>query len=746
MGKKRQEERQEGDQETLCGDPPFAPRGNSVRRHRNSESNISHRSSAPCSVVITERSDGRHLVIRERAQRPEEEDTPDLDPPPPHRVSTSSQKKDRLRQVVIRWMETIEEANDPDPGQTPPDEDQTAPDPGQTAPDPGQTPPDEDQTAPEQGQTAPDRGQTPPDEDQTAPEQGQTAPDRDQTAPDPGQTAPDRGQTAPDRGQTAPDRGQTAPDRGQTAPDRGQTAPDPGQTAPDPGQTAPDGDQTAPDGDQTPDEPEAQHQGEGSGPLVAWLPPTADGPPRKDLAQVMGNLKVRVKGVRKLRAQTATMDPGQTAQDPNQLPNVPDSPPTKALAQVVGNLRFRVKGLKKKTAPDPSQIPEEPEAQHQGEGSGPLVAWLPPTADGPPRKDLAQVVGNLKVRVKGVRKLRAQTATMDPGQTAQDPNQLPNNSPPHKALAQVVGKPEFRVKGLKKKTAPDPSQIPEEPDAQHQGEGSGPLVAWLPPTADGPPRKDLAQVVGNLKVRVKGVRKLRAQTATMDPGQTAQDPNQLPNVPDSPPTKALAQVVGTLRFRVKGLKKLRVQQATTSRLDEEKPLGRPSGRSPFPGQTAPDRGQTAPDRGQTAPDRGKTAPDRGQTAPDRGQTAPDRGQTPEEPADGAPTKDLSRVLGNMRVRVRALRKQRVETATTALTEQEEEEKPLGRPSRQNPFRRIKMAWADPKAVITTDAEEGEATAQAEGTGLRPRVNKWLNRRMKEMSTFAARFQCGSCVH
>ncbi|CAL8405259.1 unnamed protein product [Arctogadus glacialis] len=112
----------------------------------------------------------------------------------------------------------------------------------------------------------------------------------------------------------------------------------------------------------------------------------------------------------------------------------------------------------------------------------------------------------------------------------------------------------------------------------------------------------------------------------MDPGQTAQDPNQLPNVPDSPPTKALAQVMGNLRFRVKGLKKKRVQAATTSRLDEEKPLGRPSGRSPFPGQTAPDQGQTAPDPSQI----------------------------PEEPADRAPRKDLSQVLGNMRVRVRAL--------------------------------------------------------------------------------------------
>ena len=110
--------------------------------------------------------------------------------------------------------------------------------------------------------------------------------------------------------------------------------------------------------------------------------------------------------------------------------------------------------------------------------------------------------------------------------------------------------------------------------------------------------------------------------------------------------------------------------------------------------------------------------------------------------------------------MRGLRELWAETLTIALPDQQEE-KPLGRPSRQNPFRRIKMAWSDPKAVITTDAppntpehqdlvieaeEEGEATAQAEGTGLRPRVNKWLNRRMKEMSTFAARFKCGSCVH
>ncbi|XP_059905481.1 transforming acidic coiled-coil-containing protein 2-like isoform X2 [Gadus macrocephalus] len=611
MGKNRRIKRQEGDQETLSGDSSSPPGG----------------------------------------QRPaqEEEATPDLDssspspdPPPPHQVSTSSRNKERLRQVVNRWLETNEEEDDPDQGQTPLDQDQTAPD---------------------QGQTAPDQGQT-------APDQGQTAPDQGQTAPDEGQTTPDQGQTAPDQGQTTPDETQTAPDQGQTAPDQGQTAPDQGQTAPDETQTAPDETQTAPDQDQTADEPEPQRQGEGSGPFVAWLHQTADGPPRKDLAQVVGNLKVRVKGVRKLRVETETMDPGQTAQDPNQLPNVPDSPPTKPLAQVMGNLRFGLKGFQKlRVKPASTSRLDEEKPLGQPSGRSPLPGQTAP----------------------------------DRGQTAPDRGQ----------------------------TAPDPSQIPEEPEPQRQGEGSGPFVAWLHQTADGPPRKDLAQVVGNLKVRVKGVRKLRAKTATVDPGQTPQDPNQLPNVPDSPPTKALAQVMGNLRFRVKGLKKKRVQAPTTSRLDEEKPLGHPSGRSPFPGQTTPDQGQTAPDPSQI----------------------------PEEP-DRAPTKDLSQVLGNVRVRVRAPRKKRVKTDTTALTEQEGE-KPLGRPSRQNPFRRIKMAWADPKAVITTVAppntpehqdlvieaeEEGEATAQAERTGLRPRVNKWLNRRMKEMSTFAARFQCGSCVH
>ncbi|CAL8392024.1 unnamed protein product [Gadus morhua 'NCC'] len=449
MGKKRQIKRQEGDQETLCGDSSSPP----------------------------------------GEQRPAQ-------------VPTSSQKKERLRQVVIRWMETNEEANDPVQGQTPPD----------------------------QGQTPPDHGQTPLDHGQTAPDQGQTAPDQGQTAPDQGQNAPDQGQTAPDQGQTSPDQGQTSPDQGQT-----------------------------------PDEPEPQHQGEGSGPFVAWLPPTADGPPRKDLAQVVGNLKVRVKGVRKLSVETATMDPGQTAQDPKPAPQCA-CPPTKALAQVMGNLRFRVKGLKKKRV-------------------------QPATTS---RLDEEKPLG----RPSGRSPFPGQTA-LDEGQTAPDQGQT----------APDQGQ-----------TAPDQDQTGNEPEPQHQGEGSGPFVAWLPPTADRPPRKDLAQVVGNLKVRVKGVRKLSVETATMDPGQTAQDPNQLPNVPDSPPTKALAQVMGNLRFRVKGLKKKRVQPATTSRLDEEKPLGRPSGRSPFPGQTALDEGQTAPDQGQTAPDQAR--PPRTKARPPRTKARP----------------------------------------------------------------------------------------------------------------------------
>ncbi|CAL8357023.1 unnamed protein product [Arctogadus glacialis] len=193
--------------------------------------------------------------------------------------------------------------------------------------------------------------------------------------------------------------------------------------------------------------------------------------------------------------------------------------------------------------------------------------------------------------------------------------------------------------------------------------------------------------MGNLKVRVKGLRPKDPRTP---------DPSQLPNVPDSPPQKGPGPGHG----------------------EHEVP-----GRSPFPGQTALDPSQI-----------------------------------PDEP-DRPPRKDLSQVMGNVRVRVKGLRKQRVETLSTALPDQEEVN-PLGRPSCRNPFRRIKMAWAETKAVITTDAppntpeqqdlvieaeEEGEATQQAEGKGLRPTFNKLLNLRIKDLSTFAARFHCGSYV-
>ncbi|CAL8405263.1 unnamed protein product [Arctogadus glacialis] len=326
------------------------------------------------------------------------------------------------------------------------------------------------------------------------------------------------------------------------------------------------GDSSSPPGEQRPaQEEEATPDPDSSSPSPD--PP----PPHQVSTSSQRKERLRQVVIRWMETNEEESDPDQGQTPPDHGQTTPDQGQT-ALAQVMGNLRFRVKGLKKKRV-QPATTSRLDEEKPLGRPSG---------------------------------------RSPFPGQTALDPSQ----------------------------TAPDQDQTGNEPEPQHQGEGSGPLVAWLPPTADQPPRKDLAQVVGNLKVRVKGVRKLRAKTATMDPGQTAQDPNQLPNVPDSPPTKALAQVMGNLRFRVKGLKKKRVQAATTSRLDEEKPLGRPSGRSPFPGQTAPDQGQTAPDQGQTAPD--------------PSQTAPDPSQIPEEPADRAPRKDLSQVLGNMRVRVRAL--------------------------------------------------------------------------------------------
>ncbi|CAL8357755.1 unnamed protein product [Gadus morhua 'NCC'] len=477
MVRKRQEERQEGDQETLCGD----------------------------------------------SSSPPGEQRPAL-------VSTSSQKKERLRQVVIRWMETNEEANDPDQGQTPPGRGRTPPDRGRTAPDRGRTAPDRDQTAP-------DRGQTAPDQDQTAPDHGQTAPDRGQTAPDHGQTAPNRGQTAPDQektpdepaeralrkdlsqvtgnmrtrlrglrelwaetltialldqeeekplgrpsglnpvpGQTAPDHGQTAPDRGQTAPDRGQTAPDRGQTAPDHGQTAPDRDQTAPDHGQT-----APNQ-------------------------------------------------GQTPPDQDQTP------------------------------PDQGQTPDEP-------------------ADRALRKDLSQVTGNTRTRLRGLRELWAETLTIA-------------------LLDQEEEKPLGRPSGLN----PFPGQT-----APDQGQTAPDHDQTPPDRAERALRKDLSQVTGNTRTRLRGLRELWAETRTI----------------------ALLDQ------------------------EKEKPLGRHSGLIPVPGQTAPDRGQTAPDQGQTAPDRVQTAPDQGQTAPDQDKT-------------------------------------------------DQKEKPLGRPSGLNPLGDIKTA-----------------TQQAEGKGLRP---------------------------
>ena len=75
----------------------------------------------------------------------------------------------------------------------------------------------------------------------------------------------------------------------------------------------------------------------------------------------------------------------------------------------------------------------------------------------------------------------------------------------------------------------------------------------LSPTADRALRKDLSQVTGNTRTRLRGLRELWAETLTIA-------------LPDQ---------------------------------EEKKPLGRPSGLNPVPGQTAPDRGQTAPDQGQT---------------------------------------------------------------------------------------------------------------------------------------------------
>ncbi|CAL8402593.1 unnamed protein product [Gadus morhua 'NCC'] len=94
-----------------------------------------------------------------------------------------------------------------------------------------------------------------------------------------------------------------------------------------------------------------------------------------------------------------------------------------------------------------------------------------------------------------------------------------------------------------------------------------------------------------------------------DRGQTAPDQGQTPDEPaDRALRKDLSQVTGNTRTRLRGLRELWAETRTIALLDqeEEKPLGRPSGLNPVPGQTAPDRVQTAPDQGQTAPDQVQT--------------------------------------------------------------------------------------------------------------------------------------------
>ena len=113
-------------------------------------------------------------------------------------------------------------------------------------------------------------------------------------------------------------------------------------------------------------------------------------------------------------------------------------------------------------------------------------------------------------------------------------------------------------------------------------------------------------------------------------------------------------------------------------------------------------------------------------------------------------------MGNVRVWARGIRRQRVETLTTTLPDQEEE-RPLGRPSRRNPFGRIKMAWAERatnspqnnrehEELVNKAEEEVEAKQEAEGKGIRHRFNKWLNLRLKgRLPSVAALFKCGAYV-
>ncbi|CAL8258924.1 unnamed protein product [Boreogadus saida] len=195
-------------------------------------------------------------------------------------------------------------------------------------------------------------------------------------------------------------------------------------------------------------------------------------------------------------------------------------------------------------------------------------------ADRALRKDLSQVMGNTRIRLRGLRKLWAETRTI--------------------ALLDQKEKPLGRPSGLNLfpgQTAPDRGQTA--PDRGQTAPDRGQTA---------PDRGQTAPDQG--------------QTAP-DQGQTAPDPSQTPDEPAGRALrKDLSQVTGNARIRLRGLRKLWAETRTIALLDQkEKPLGRPSGLNPFPGQTAPDQDQTAPDRGQTSPDRGQTAPDQGQTVP-----------------------------------------------------------------------------------------------------------------------------------
>ncbi|CAL8406055.1 unnamed protein product [Arctogadus glacialis] len=241
------------------------------------------------------------------------------------------------------------------------------------------------------------------------------------------------------------------------------------------------------------------------------------------------------------------------------------------------------------------------------------------TLCGAPRRPPENSVRH-RTRLRGLRELWAETHTITlPDQQEEKPLGRPSG------LIPVPG----QTAPDRGQTAPDQGQTPDEP-------------------ADRALRKDLSQVTGNTRTRLRGLRELWAETHTIalpdqqeekplgrpsglipvpgqtapDRGQTAPDQGQTPDEPDRALRKDLSQVTGNTRTRLRGLRELWAETHTIALPDqqEEKPLGRPSGLIPVPGQTAPDRGQTAPDQDQTAPDRVQTAPDHGQTDPDQVQT------------------------------------------------------------------------------------------------------------------------------